>query len=205
METRKGFAVSIMKENIEIIEAAIKVFQKHGLKFTMSDVAKSLHISKKTIYQYYASKEELLLAMLNNGFEKIQAYKQAILQQNISIKEKIAQIIIAMPQQYQIMDFRLFDGLSEKYPTVYQRLQYQLESNWEPVIALIKQGEKEGVIRPIPIPIFQGMVISTIEMFLSTDVLKNNHLSYVEGLNQMVQILMDGICTKEINKNEATK
>ena len=194
-----------MKENIEIIEAAIKVFQKHGLKFTMSDVAKSLHISKKTIYQYYASKEELLLAMLNNGFEKIQAYKQAILQQNISIKEKIAQIIIAMPQQYQIMDFRLFDGLSEKYPTVYQRLQYQLESNWEPVIALIKQGEKEGVIRPIPIPIFQGMVISTIEMFLSTDVLKNNHLSYVEGLNQMVQILMDGICTKEINKNEATK
>lgn len=186
-----------MEENIEIIEAAINVFQKHGLKFTMSDVAKSMHISKKTIYLYYESKEELLLAMLDKGFEKIQADKREILQQNITTREKIAKIIIAMPEQYQIMDFRLFDGLNEKYPVVYRRLQYQLETNWEPVIALLNQGMKEKVIRKISIPILEGMITSTIETFLSTDLLKQNDITYVDGLNEMVQILMDGICAKE--------
>ena len=37
-----------MKE--KIIDAAIKEFKQKGPKFTMSDVAKRLSISKKTIY-----------------------------------------------------------------------------------------------------------------------------------------------------------
>ena len=50
--------------NEEIIVSATRQFEKQGLKFTMLDVAKDLHIAKKTIYQFYPSKEELLIAMV---------------------------------------------------------------------------------------------------------------------------------------------
>lgn len=33
-----------------IIEGAILVFNARGVKFTMDDVAKNIHVSKKTIY-----------------------------------------------------------------------------------------------------------------------------------------------------------
>ena len=37
----------------KIIDAAIEEFTQNGLKFTMSDLAKKLGISKKTIYTVF--------------------------------------------------------------------------------------------------------------------------------------------------------
>lgn len=44
----------------KIIDTAIEEFTKHGLKFTMNDVAKELGISKKTIYTIFESKQDVL-------------------------------------------------------------------------------------------------------------------------------------------------
>lgn len=49
METRNKNLVSMRKWEKKIIDAAIEEFKQKGLKFTMSDVAKRLSISKKTI------------------------------------------------------------------------------------------------------------------------------------------------------------
>lgn len=44
-----------------ILNQAKEMFLKHGVKtIGMDDIAQSLHISKKTIYQYFSSKEELI-------------------------------------------------------------------------------------------------------------------------------------------------
>ena len=50
-----------MKE--KIIDAAIEEFTRNGLKFTMSDLAKRLGISKKTIYTFFDSKQSVLIAI----------------------------------------------------------------------------------------------------------------------------------------------
>lgn len=51
---------------IQIIEAAIKRFNKHGLaKTTLDEVARDLRIGKATIYHYFDSKDELYFATLN--------------------------------------------------------------------------------------------------------------------------------------------
>lgn len=42
-----------------IIKSSIDGLLKNGLRFSIDEVAKSLRISKKTIYKYFASKEEL--------------------------------------------------------------------------------------------------------------------------------------------------
>ena len=47
----------------KIIIAAIEEFGKKGLKFTMDDIAKNLGMSKKTLYNVYANKEEMLLEL----------------------------------------------------------------------------------------------------------------------------------------------
>ena len=40
------------EKNLEILEMTMQEFQKNGLKFTLNDIASSMHIAKKTIYQY---------------------------------------------------------------------------------------------------------------------------------------------------------
>ena len=50
-----------MEINERIIEAANSLFMKYGARsVTMDDIARELSVSKKTIYQYYTDKDEIV-------------------------------------------------------------------------------------------------------------------------------------------------
>ena len=45
----------------EVIAAALELFMKYGIKsLTMDDIARHLHISKKTLYLYVDDKKDLV-------------------------------------------------------------------------------------------------------------------------------------------------
>ena len=56
---------------------------------------------------------------------------------------------------------------------------------------------KEGSIRKIKIPILKTMLEATIEQFFQRDVLIENKISYNEALDEVVNILVDGIVIHE--------
>ena len=53
----------------------MELFRRDGLRFTMQQAAAMMHISKKTIYAVYPSKEALLLDMVDHAFAKIHRCK----------------------------------------------------------------------------------------------------------------------------------
>jgi hypothetical protein len=57
----------------------------------------------------------------------------------------------------------------------------------------MEQGMEEGVIRRVDIPIVKMMLEAAVEQFFQRDILLRNGISYIDGLNEVVQILMDGI------------
>ena len=68
---------------------AMQLFRQQGLHFTMQQVAEPLHISKKTIYTVYPSKEALLLDMVDHAFAEIHRCKQEILAGGGTLQEKL--------------------------------------------------------------------------------------------------------------------
>ena len=84
----------------------MELFRQQGLRFTMQQVAEPLHISKKTIYTVYPSKEELLLSMVDAAFEEIHRCKQKILESDGLLLEKLRAVIIAMPEEYSALDLQ---------------------------------------------------------------------------------------------------
>ena len=81
-----------MTDKKEIIQSAIKLYQDKGLSFTMDDIAKDLHIAKKTIYRSFPSKEELLQGIVEYGFDNIQENKKQILQEEIPYVDKLKKL-----------------------------------------------------------------------------------------------------------------
>ena len=73
---QKGTMGFRMKETI--IQEAINLYRIKGLSFTMNDIAKNLHIAKKTIYRYFDSKESLLQGIVEYGVALIQENKKQI-------------------------------------------------------------------------------------------------------------------------------
>ncbi len=178
-----------------IIEASTQVFASKGLRFTMQDVATQMHISKKTIYTEFYSKEELLQAMLDYGFGKIRREKDAIIRDpKLTNKEKLEKVLIALPGEYELLDFRRLDELQEKYPKVQERLEGYLMGGWEPTLRLIEEGKRDGWIRSdVNIDIMRIMFTASIQHFLLGE---TAGADYGEALHEMTTILMYGIAKK---------
>lgn len=62
----------ILENEIEFLEKLAPLFLLHGAKsLTMDDIAKEFSISKKTLYQHYSNKEDLLQLVLNSVLDKV--------------------------------------------------------------------------------------------------------------------------------------
>ena len=163
----------------------MELFRRDGLRFTMQQAAAMMHISKKTIYAVYPSKEALLLDMVNDAFTRIHARKQRILDGPGTL-----------PEEYTALDLQQMDLLDEKYPRVAARVREHLETGWEPTLALLEQAMGEGVIRRVSLPVLQRMISASIEDFLADRTLDAQGISYTDALDEMISILLEGLLVR---------
>lgn len=177
-----------------ILEGTIKAFNSKGLKFTMDDIARILGISKKTIYKVFRDKESLFYAMVDHIFDCIKESERRIVEDaSLSTLDKIRKVLGVMPESYRDVDFRKLYQLRDKYPAVYRQVEQRLETGWEETIALLEQGMAEGCIRQVPVPLVKLMLEASLEQFFQRDILIQSEISYLDALDEVVGILMDGI------------
>ena len=157
----------------------MELFRREGLRFTMQQAAESIHISKKTIYAVYPSKEALLLDMVDDAFAHIHARKKSILDGPDTA-----------------LDLQQMDLLDEKYPKVAARVRQQLETGWEPTLTLLEQAMEQGILRRISLPILQRMISASIEDFLANRTLEQQGISYTQALEEMISIIWEGIAVR---------
>lgn len=177
-----------------IIEGTVKVFNQKGLKFTMDDLAKTLGMSKKTIYTVFADKEELFFAMVEWIFDSIKESERAVLADtSLATAQKLRVLLGVLPEGYKEVDFRQLYMLKDKFPKIYRQVEIRLETGWEATLELMQQGIEEGVLRPVSLPLFKMMLEASLEQFFQRDILLQSNMTYGEALEEVVNILMDGI------------
>ena len=178
----------------EIMNAVLEEFQDKGLKFTMDDIARHVGMSKKTLYEIFQDKDTLFDEMVAHTFAKIKEEERKVLENpSLSIVEKIRRIMIVLPGRYENLNVKQIALMEQKYPKVYRQIQKRLESDWEPTIALLKEGMEAGEIRRISIPVLKAMIEGTISQFFSRNVLAEENVSYAQALDAMMDIIMRGI------------
>ena len=179
---------------VRILDATIAIFNERGLKFTMDELAMTLSMSKKTIYSVFPDKHALLYDMVDYVFDYIGVEKSAIAKkEDLELKEKVRLMLGLLTDKFENIDLSKLHILNEKYPDVYLHVAERLESQWEETIELLEQGMENGKFRRFSIPIFKLMTESTLESFFRNDILVRNSISYRQALDQVVDILLDGI------------
>lgn len=183
-----------MERREQILTTATELFREKGLHFTMQEVAQSMGASKKTLYTVYPSKEELLLDMVDTLFERIHRKKDELIHSDAPVEQRIKSVIVALPEDYDTVDFRLMGELEETYPAVARRVKQHLETGWEPTLTLLEEGIAQGRIRPVPICVLRQIITASIEGFLYAD---HREFRYAQMLEDMMDILMNGIRRRE--------
>lgn len=180
----------------KIIDAVIEEFNEKSLKFTMDDIAKRLGISKRTLYSIVQDKEALFIEMMDTVFIAIkESEREIVANQSLDILEKLKKILIVVPERYKTIDFRQLYGLKSKFPRIYAKIEDRLETDWDATFKIMEQAMEEGKIRRISLPVFQAIFTGTIEYYLSRSVLIDSKIAYEDAINQMLDILINGIRT----------
>jgi AcrR family transcriptional regulator len=179
----------------KIIDTAIEEFTKNGLKFTMNDVAKALGISKKTIYTVFESKQEVLVAIADRYAGDFTEMREEIERDgSLDTLEKLERLFCALPTKYYNIGLSRIFELAQKYPKQYKYLMEAVNQGWTLAEQYLEKGIREGKIRKdISKPVVMAMIRGTVTCFLESDILYKNGLTYEQGKEEMVQIIMKGI------------
>ncbi len=106
------------------VKLIMPIYMKNGLKkFTMDDICIKLGVSKATIYKHFASRTEILEAVVHYKIQEIAAYESDTMDNTMSYKQRYENAIRrASVQLAGISNQFLFD-LRDMYPELWERLQ----------------------------------------------------------------------------------
>lgn len=136
-----------MKETI--LNKATEMFLNLGFKsVTMDDIANELGISKKTIYQHYANKTDLVEASTTQLFENISCGIDTIREQGNNSVEEIFIIRNFMMQHLNNESTSPFYQLQKFFPKIFTCLRAkQFEKMNSCMVENLQKGIESGVYR----------------------------------------------------------
>ena len=115
---------TVVKEHIVL--AAAKAFAQKGVKTVrMDDIATGLSISKRTLYELFHDKEDLLLDVMKLHREEMQEYMTQVASKAENVLEVLLKFFQRSAQDFQNTNRKFFEDI-EKYPKVMRYILYAL-------------------------------------------------------------------------------
>lgn len=115
-----------MTQKEHIIESAMQMFVRQGIKSVrMDDIAQELGVSKRTLYELFGDKEELLYLCLRRHMTIVNEAVVERASQAANLLEAVLTGFFGMTQ-YSETNSRIFGNLKKFYPDVHERLHREL-------------------------------------------------------------------------------
>ena len=179
-----------------ILKAAMKAFAEQGVKAVrMDDVAQSLSISKRTLYEIYKDKEELL-------YQGVVQFDQEAKQSMSAFIEQAPSVMDIILEAYQRRVVRtgsvnpLFYEDIQKYPKVVDYLNKEREHTYASFIELLRRGVNEGYFRTDIDYELVAQMFNAINTFVMTQHLLSRY-SIQEVFTNMLLVPLRGFCTEK--------
>lgn len=131
-----------------IIEGASTLFFRNGIKSVkMDDIAHELNVSKRTIYEHFTDKEQLLIECLKFIYQELRAQGKKLIRK--SSRNTLDVILILYKIYFDMLKRanRNFFIDVKKYPQIIKHQQRREESNNRKFKAWMQQGIDEGLFR----------------------------------------------------------
>lgn len=184
-----------------IVEEADKLFCQYGFKsVTMDDIAKHLGMSKKTIYQHFSDKDELVNILIE---EKLTKQDCANLEFVDKAEDAVHEIFFALESMHELlgnMNPKLFYDLQKYHPKAWLFFKnFKEKSMGSAIFTNLERGIAEGVYRTgINKAILTQLRLDHVELiFNSHDHYTANKYSIAQVMIEITEHFLYGICNEK--------
>lgn len=195
-----------------IIDTAAQMFVKHGVKsITMNDIASETGVSKKTLYEYFANKEELLDKCVDSIWEQSQKEQDEIFSSGGVNFDSIHEMVREYAVRINSINPNFLMDIKKYHPNIWHNKIKKIDKEAiEFKAKMIKDGIKKGIIRPeINVEIASKLLHEQINMLMNSDVFPSDKYSRSEVFQTIVGVFIRGISTQksldELNKLDSNE
>ena len=179
-----------------ILQIATALFHQHGIKqVKMDDIANDLRISKRTLYEVYENKEDLL-------FEVLQQYDSVERQQLLEFDKPGTNVINIILEIYRVRTAEfitvnpLFFEDLQKYPNLLTYVRKLHEDKEAEIVAFIERGKNEGLfLENVNYGIVRELTFASEQFVMNNFLFKRYDITELSRI--MIMLFVRGICTEK--------
>lgn len=134
----------------KIQKGAEDLFMRYGVRsISMDDIARHLSVSKKTLYQHFADKEDIVTLTCQAHLDRNAKDFKAIRETSANAIEELTKLSVCLKRNMQDMNPSLLFDLQKYHPKAWSVwLNHKNKFIRESVVRNLKQGIEEGFFRP---------------------------------------------------------
>ncbi len=177
-----------------VISVALEAFRTEGVKnVTMDDVARRLQMSKRTLYQLFVDKEDLLLACVREQDEANRRRMGPLLDKADNVLGVILTEFREQMRNYgQLQPMFLAEVV--KYPRVKNYVSMRRKADAESAVAFFNRGVEQGYFRPdVNYRVVYALLSHQLESVFASQVFEG--YAFVELFVNTVLVIVRGCAT----------
>jgi AcrR family transcriptional regulator len=181
-----------------ILEKSINLFWRYGTKsITMDDLAREAGVSKKTIYQFFKDKNELVLECIKQEVEKQDDELKTIQNSAQNAIEEVIFILHYLKTKLENVNPSLIFDLQRHHHDAFQLLQCKKDKERCDMIAQnIERGKNEGLYRDeINALMIARMRVNEFHLSLDTNIFPPSVFDFRELQLQLLDHFLHGLVT----------
>ena len=183
-----------------IVSGAMQLFMKYGIRsVTMDDIARHLGMSKKTIYQGFADKDQIVLEVTKlhqcmweekaNHFADTSAH---------AIEELLRFSVVFRDQMKQMNPALMFDLFKYHREAWQDWLAYKVKVIKQKIVDTLNRGIREGFFRSdLNVDVLATFRLEQIEMAFNDSIFPHNQYNLEEVQMQLFDHFICGCLTRK--------
>ncbi|HAL57836.1 MAG TPA: hypothetical protein DCP63_15570 [Bacteroidetes bacterium] len=187
-----------------IINYARDKFMQIGFsKVTLDEIATELGVSKKTVYKYFPSKQDLLRAGVQGALQGVEKNLERLVMSERPFIEKLVEVMLMISRNISKLSKKAEVDLQRFTPELWKEIDaFRRERLLPKLGAMIARARQEGIFRPdINDQVLILMLRHSVHGIMNPEVLSQHSFSPHDALRTIFKVLFEGALTDEARKN----
>ena len=165
----------------------------------MDDVARHLCISKKTLYEYFTDKEDLVKNVVLMDHESRMRFFLEIREKNINAIEELFEVYRMINNMFREYNSSMEYDIHKYYPDLYARVKVIRRKNmYDTLYSNMNRGKKEGLYRKdLNSNIIARLHVLKVENMFDNEIFTVEEISSAKVFNEVFIYHMQGIMSAE--------
>lgn len=184
----------------KIISGALKMFTRYGIRsITMDMIAEQMGISKRTIYETFKDKDELLKCCIDSAIIEQKTITEEIKKNSGNIIEAMIKIVKHNITILNSVNPSFFNDIKKYYSNLSEAtVENNDKQNVNHIIGLLNRGIQENLFRNgINVEIVAKLFSEQFRLLSNHDIFPEENFSKAEIFENIVINFMRGIATEE--------